>query len=647
MTGRTQLSVDLVARVGGFEAGMRRAANAAEAATRKISTTSVAAGAAIGTALGNVAVDAFNAFTGSLRNAIDEADRLGEVSERLGLATEEFTSLGYAAQLSGIEIDKFAAANRNLGLRLEENEDLFGRLGVETENADGTYRSTTDIIRDLADAFAEMPEGVEQSRIAAEIFGAKLGNEMIPLLNRGKEEIVGFEEQAAILGATLDGNTSQAAGNLKDNLDRLKIITTSVAREVIPALNDGLQAAVVFFIALKTRVQQAGVVMGYAVVVSEQLIESLSAQLSRFGDALTIYDEFFNNGFEAGFDKWKSTWEKFANEPRRALLRAGGEFVRLQQELFKIESDNGDLAVAFIGSTGSRTQGGVLPEEETDPTRPPRVRKVRERESESDRRMLEAKRAMADADRAAAEARKRLKEETAEARAQEREQLQAYMVELEDELALLGMSNEEREITNALRYAGVDAMSAEGKAIAEKIRAINEAREELEAAESVRNAFSDTFASILDGTSSVKDAFSDLASYITQLVARRLGDQLAESLFGKPGTALGSNGNGFGQLVGNFFGSLFGGPRAAGGFVAPGKMYEVAERGPELLTVGGRQYLLPTATGGMVTANPRMGRGGSVTQNINVTGRVDSRTASQLAAEASRAQRRVAARFGA
>jgi len=75
-------------------------------------------------------------------------------------------------------------------------------------------------------------------------------------------------------------------------------------------------------------------------------------------------------------------------------------------------------------------------------------------------------------------------------------------------------------------------------------------------------------------------------------------------------------------------------------------MYEVAERGPELLTVGGRQYLLPTATGGMVTANPRMGRGGSVTQNISVTGRVDARTASQLAAEASRAQRRVSARFG-
>ena len=45
------------------------------------------------------------------------------------------------------------------------------------------------------------------------------------------------------------------------------------------------------------------------------------------------------------------------------------------------------------------------------------------------------------------------------------------------------------------------------------------------------------------------------------------------------------------------------GARANGGPVQAGQMYEVNERGPELLNVGGRQYLLMGSQGGSVTAN--------------------------------------------
>lgn len=191
-------------------------------------------------------------------------------------------------------------------------------------------------------------------------------------------------------------------------------------------------------------------------------------------------------------------------------------------------------------------------------------------------------------------------------------------------------------------------MSAEGVQIAENIRLLEEARERIQFSDDIRAGFEDTFASIIDGSKSAKEAFADLGSYITQLIARRLGEQLTESLLGPSGTQIGGgSGGGLGGLFTNLLGSLFGGGRAAGGWVAPGKLYEVAENGPELLRLGNRQFLLPTASGGTVTPNARMGGGGGVVQNINVTGRVDSRTASQLAAEASRAQRRVSARFGA
>lgn len=245
---------------------------------------------------------------------------------------------------------------------------------------------------------------------------------------------------------------------------------------------------------------------------------------------------------------------------------------------------------------------------------------------------------------------------TAELRRRDVEAIEAQLTpyeqliaDLEAERALLGMSNTEREIANALRYAGVDAMSAEGQAIAENIRLLQEARERIQFSDDIRRGFEDTFASIIDGSKSAKDALADLGSYITSLIAQRLSEQLVDSLFGKPGTSLGggSGGGGIGGFLSSALGALFGGGRAAGGWVSPGKMYEVAENGPELLRIGNRQFLLPTATGGMVTPNSRIGGGSTVVQNINVTGRVDARTASQLAAESGRAQRRVAARFGA
>jgi hypothetical protein len=184
-----------------------------------------------------------------------------------------------------------------------------------------------------------------------------------------------------------------------------------------------------------------------------------------------------------------------------------------------------------------------------------------------------------------------------------------------------------------------------------QLGALAEQQRQIQFDDNIRRGFEDTFASIIDGSKGAKDALNDLASYITSLIAQRLSESLVDSLFGKPGTSLGSNGSngsgGIGGLLSSALGALFGGPRAAGGWVAPGKMYEVAENGPELLRVGNRQFLLPTANGGMVTPNSRIGGGGTVNQNITVVGQITSRTAAQLATETSRAQRRAAARFGA
>jgi hypothetical protein len=75
--------------------------------------------------------------------------------------------------------------------------------------------------------------------------------------------------------------------------------------------------------------------------------------------------------------------------------------------------------------------------------------------------------------------------------------------------------------------------------------------------------------------------------------------------------------------------------------------YEVNERGPELLSVRGRDYLMMGSQSGSITPNTqtRIGRGGT-TINVAVQPTSTRRTAEQVAVEIARTQRIASARNG-
>lgn len=67
------------------------------------------------------------------------------------------------------------------------------------------------------------------------------------------------------------------------------------------------------------------------------------------------------------------------------------------------------------------------------------------------------------------------------------------------------------------------------------------------------------------------------------------------------------------------------GGRAGGGPVNPGELYQVNERGPELLSVGGKNFLMMGNQPGTVTPNNQLGQGGGATVHQYIT--VDARGA--------------------
>lgn len=118
--------------------------------------------------------------------------------------------------------------------------------------------------------------------------------------------------------------------------------------------------------------------------------------------------------------------------------------------------------------------------------------------------------------------------------------------------------------------------------------------------------------------------FKSLATSIIADIARIQIKAAAVSLF-KDTNILGSIGGAFNPDggLGSVVSSLFGGGRAAGGPVDAGKLYQVNERGPELLNVAGKQYLMMGGQSGSVTPNGGGAGSGGVNIVNQTQGRID------------------------
>ncbi|HEY5805073.1 MAG TPA: hypothetical protein VIT90_15405 [Lysobacter sp.] len=190
---------------------------------------------------------------------------------------------------------------------------------------------------------------------------------------------------------------------------------------------------------------------------------------------------------------------------------------------------------------------------------------------------------------------------------------------LDDEIAMLGMSAEQQEIYNNLKWAGVDAESALGEEIAKTTKQAHEARKARASLDELADATRGLFEGVLDYTRGGKEAFSNFVDDIRMLAARLLADaalrQLGKFLsnLGRDGGG-GSGGGGWGGFL-TTVAAAFGGGRSLGGPTQRGRFYEVNENEPELYSSGGRTFLMAGARDGHVSP---VGSGGGGEKGMTV-----------------------------
>jgi len=177
----------------------------------------------------------------SLFDAFDRMDRLDELSQITGVSTEALSKLEFAAKFSGVEIETLRKGISKLSADMTSNKSLLAQLGISLTDAAGKARTADAVLLDLADVFKQLPDGIEKNALAAKLFGERLGPNLIPVLNAGKQGLIDYGVEAEKLGAVISGPAARAAGEFNDNLDKLKVagmgIANVVARQLGPALS--------------------------------------------------------------------------------------------------------------------------------------------------------------------------------------------------------------------------------------------------------------------------------------------------------------------------------------------------------------------------------------------------------------------------
>lgn len=191
--------VDIVARTGKFEDGMKKATGSVVSLQNGLK------------AAGAIGATAFLAATASLSliapAALEAASALKDTSDRLQVTTDDLQKYQYAAKLAGVDSGTLESALTKLNSRIADGELKFS--------------STTEAIESIADAVRGAKTDMERAAIVNDAFGAKMGAKFIPILMGGADGLKRLGDEAERTGNIIGSSTIDAADDLADQIDIL------------------------------------------------------------------------------------------------------------------------------------------------------------------------------------------------------------------------------------------------------------------------------------------------------------------------------------------------------------------------------------------------------------------------------------------
>lgn len=159
------------------------------------------------------------------RSALAAADATGDAAERIGVTASSLSRLQFVAQQTDVEFSALTAGIQRFQVAMskasDENraaQETLAQFGVRAEDIIGL--PIEQQLATVADAFQDISNPADRTRLAVELFGRSAGPQLVPLLAQGEAGIRELTEAADRLGITLDDRAVKSLDRSSKALDR-------------------------------------------------------------------------------------------------------------------------------------------------------------------------------------------------------------------------------------------------------------------------------------------------------------------------------------------------------------------------------------------------------------------------------------------
>lgn len=198
-----------------------------------------AMGAVLGTAAGGIAAMTLK--------VVDQADALGDLSQRIGVSAEAIQKLNYVAIMNGSSSEAMTSSleglNRQIGLAAsgeKMQEDTFKELGISVKDATGQIKSADVVLAEMQNTLKDK----SPQEVAGYLRKLRLDPTLAQTLGLTAEEMAKLNKEAEGFGIMTQEQIDQAQA-FNDSLDQLKFgmdgFTNKMMLSVAPSILEGIE----------------------------------------------------------------------------------------------------------------------------------------------------------------------------------------------------------------------------------------------------------------------------------------------------------------------------------------------------------------------------------------------------------------------
>lgn len=522
--------------------------------------------AALAGPVGAVAAVAGAAAMG-LQRVAESVARVGDEARRAGVDVESFQELRFVAEQSRISVDALTDGMKELNLRADEYiqtgggaaAESFERLGYNAETLAVKLKDPSALFTEIIGKLGELDKAA-QIRVLDEVFGGTGGEQFMQLVERGEQALRDQIDAAHDLGQVLDEELIQKAEELDS---AFRTVTQTVGVSLQKAIINAGSALLGFIESFWSFEDQRDRTLDSTMSsLGQKRIDIENEILQLRQDQRDMTDNARDLGFGEGYG---NMIDKLEGELR--------ELARQEEQILAIQKER-------------RDRRNITPPEFIPPEPPP-----------------------GDPDGSGGGGGGGGRRSITETANQEIDAYQKVSAALEEQLAMLALSEKQQRLYNAAKEAGVEVGSAEYQNLERLIEQYDSQSRAIEAnrqgMEYLEQTGTEALTLLLSRTGDAEDGLKRLAAQLAVAAAQAMLLNKGP-LAGLLGGGILSGGLGGGFKANTTLGAILGAvPRYANGTDNhPGGLALVGERGKELLNLPRGSQVIPNhEIRGMMSGN--------------------------------------------